>query len=163
MLILGVDPGLHGALAWLYPTGVLHIDDMPTIAIKAKRETIDECALANLIDSRVKDCGSIIVYLENVHAMPTDGKVSVATFIDGYGFLRGVLRAHFLTIEKITSQKWKRYVGIPTGSGKGASRAKASNLFPRQSSLFARVKDDGRADAALIAWYGFNHQQRIAA
>lgn len=163
MLILGVDPGLHGALAWLYPTGVLHIDDMPTIAIKAKRETIDECALANLIDSRVKDCGSFVAYLELVNAMPTDGKASAGTFMRGYGLLRGILRGHFLTIEDVTPSVWKRRVGIPAGSGKDASRAKAANLFPRQSTLFSRKKDEGRADAALIAWYGFNHQQRALA
>jgi hypothetical protein len=27
-------------------------------------------------------------------------------------------------------------------------------LFPRQASLFARKKDDGRSDASLIAYYG---------
>jgi hypothetical protein len=29
-----------------------------------------------------------------------------------------------------------------------------AGLFPHQAALFKRVKDDGRADAALLAWWG---------
>jgi hypothetical protein len=37
---------------------------------------------------------------------------------------------------------------------KGQHRAAAQNLFPQQAAAFARVKDDGRADAALlVAWW----------
>lgn len=34
---------------------------------------------------------------------------------------------------------------------KDASRSEAIRRWPAQASLFARVKDDGRAEAALIA------------
>jgi len=41
-----------------------------------------------------------------------------------------------------------------SGDTKGSSRQRAQALFPRQAILFSRVKDDGRADAALMALYG---------
>ena len=46
------------------------------------------------------------------------------------------------------------FLGIPVGAAKDQSRALASNLFPQSAYLFKRVKDDGRAEAALIAYYG---------
>jgi hypothetical protein len=48
---------------------------------------------------------------------------------------------------------WKKHFGLSTD--KDASRAYASSVFPDQSNLWARKKDDGRAEAALIAYYGW--------
>jgi hypothetical protein len=45
--------------------------------------------------------------------------------------------------------------GIPGGrENKDASRQKASMLFPKFAHLWARKKDDGRAEAVLLAHYG---------
>jgi len=33
--------------------------------------------------------------------------------------------------------------------------------MPAYSQLFARKKDDGRADAALIAYYGFTYGESV--
>ena len=38
--------------------------------------------------------------------------------------------------------------------GKDGSRLRAMELFPAYADRFKRVKDDGRSDAALIAYYG---------
>jgi hypothetical protein len=43
---------------------------------------------------------------------------------------------------------------VGRAAGKDASRMRAMELFPSKAELFKRAKDDGRADAALIAyWY----------
>ena len=47
--ILGIDPGLSGALAFLGPNG-LTIHDMPTLTAGKRRE-IDEIELARIIDA----------------------------------------------------------------------------------------------------------------
>jgi len=48
---------------------------------------------------------------------------------------------------------WKRALGgIP--AEKDAARARASQLMPSASGYWARKKDDGRAEAALIAFWG---------
>jgi crossover junction endodeoxyribonuclease RuvC len=148
---LGVDPGLSGALA-LLRHGELLVVDMPTLAAGKKR-TIDEIELARLIDRWATECQPMVV-LEQVAAMPTDGAAGAFSFGRGYGVIRGILRAHFLQIIDVTPVKWKRAVGIPSGAGKDASRALAKELFQQQAKLFYRVKDDGRAEAALMAVYG---------
>ena len=57
------------------------------------------------------------------------------------------------SVEFTTPAQWKGKLGL-LNSGKGASREKAVNLFPSTESYLARVKDDGRAEALLLAHYG---------
>jgi crossover junction endodeoxyribonuclease RuvC len=52
----------------------------------------------------------------------------------------------------VTPAKWKKHFGL--NRDKGVSRSKATERFPEYANLFSRVKDDGRAEAALIALYG---------
>lgn len=149
MTILGVDPGLDGALAFL-SGGVLKIHDMPALTLGKKR-TLDEVEIVRIIDA----AGPIeAAFLEQVATRPGEGAVGAFSFGRGYGFLRGVLRANFIPITDVTPSKWKRAFGIPPGSGKDTSRHIAKCLFQRDAGLFARVKDDGRAEAGLIALYG---------
>lgn len=157
--ILGVDPGLGGALALIGPVG-LRVLDMPTLQ-PGKRRIIDEIELARLIDA----AGPIDrAYLELVASRPGEGSVQSFSFGRGYGVIRGILRANFIPIVDVTPATWKRAVGIPAGSGKDASRAKAKDIFQREAGLFVRVKDDGRAEAALIAHYGVTMLgERVAA
>jgi len=56
----------------------------------------------------------------------------------------------------ITPPTWKRAVGIPPGKdgAKDAARSEAIRRWPDRAGLFARVKDDGRAEAALIGLCG---------
>lgn len=46
------------------------------------------------------------------------------------------------------------------GKGKDGSRARASELMPRHAGQWVRVKDDGRAEAALIALHGMRELGR---
>jgi crossover junction endodeoxyribonuclease RuvC len=150
--ILGIDPGLSGALAFLRSDGLV-IHDMPTLTAGKKRE-IDEIELARLIDA----AGPIDhAFLEQVGTRPGEGAVGAFAFGRGYGLIRGILRAHFVPIINVTPAKWQRDLGIKTGAGKDAARAMAKERFQHQAGLFARVKDDGRADAALIALWGNLH------
>ena len=40
---------------------------------------------------------------------------------------------------------------MAAGGGKDAARNRAMQLYPNHATSFSRAKDDGRADAALIA------------
>jgi crossover junction endodeoxyribonuclease RuvC len=66
--------------------------------------------------------------------------------------IEGVLAALEIPTNYVTPQSWQKAVGAR--GGKDASRARAAELFPAYAANFTRKKDDGRADAALIAWYG---------
>lgn len=155
MIVIGIDPGLKGAIARLDTTaGTLDVQDVPTFELKRNNKTkreIDYHSLARLVDDMAKEAGTRIV-IELVGAMPGQGVSSMFAFGKAFGVLIGVSAATFCPIEFVTPAVWKKAMGV-TASKDGA-RARASMLFPQQAHLWARVKDDGRAESALIALYG---------
>jgi crossover junction endodeoxyribonuclease RuvC len=68
------------------------------------------------------------------------------------GIIEGVLAARQIPVTFTTPQAWQKQSGA--AKGKDGSRQRVMELFPSQAHLFARVKDDGRADAVLIALAG---------
>ncbi len=152
MIVLGIDPGLSGALA-LYNTseGTVDIIDMPVLEIvrngKKKRE-VSAQALANQLVGR----NVTAAFLERVNAMAGQGVTSVFSFGRSSGIVEGVLAAYDIPTTLVTPQAWQKAVG--QRAGKDGSRERAMQLFPAQADLFQRKKDDGRSDAVLIAYYG---------
>lgn len=155
-MILGVDPGLDGALA-LYndAAGSFEVLDMPTYQIGKKRH-LDALGLARWIDANSEHINE--VWLEYVAASSQMGVTSAFRFGEGYGILQGVFAANFLKVVSVTPPVWKRSMKV-TGD-KDECRAAAAKMFPRQSGLFARKKDDGRAEAVLIAVHAVRQNQR---
>ena len=152
MMYVGIDPGLNGAIAYLdVETGHLSIVDMPTMEVKrnnkSKRE-VNAAGMANLLAIEFKVGG---VMLERVGAMPGQGVTSVFSFGRSVGIIEGVLAAYELPVTIITPQEWQKAAKVR--GGKDGSRLRACELFPNYAGLFARKKDDGRADAACMAWF----------
>ena len=152
-MIVGIDPGASGAIAFFDPkAGTLDVHDMPVMEIersgKTKRE-INPTLLANILHDH---WGHNIVWLEKVGAMPGQGVSSMFQFGRGVGMIEGVLAAMHMPINYVTPQAWQKAVGVR--GGKDGSRLRAMELFPKYSDLFRLKKWDGRAEAALIAWYG---------
>lgn len=158
MAVLGVDPGKTGALALLRADGSLLVEDVPVFKIGSKT-TIDHYALARIVDNW--STHKPVVWLEQVGTRPGEGAVGAFDFGRTYGILLGVCAAHFLTVNLVTPASWKAAMKVK--GDKDESRAAASTMFPHQSVLFARKKDDGRAEAALIAAYGVRQAERVAA
>ena len=79
----------------------------------------------------------------------------------GYGAIQMALAVHGHDVRYVTPAVWKRHFGLifpkgtPKAQIKAASRALAQKRFPALADLFKRVKDDGRAEACLIALYGY--------
>lgn len=152
-MIIGVDPGLSGAIAVLENDGTyVEVFDIATKKIKSgkKSKTVldderiirDICLYSNELSR---------VYLERVSAMPGQGVTSMFNFGSTYGFLRGVLTALVDTPTLVTPTSWKRYHDL-LGSDKDESRLLAQDKYPLAS--LSRKKDCDRADALLIAEYG---------
>lgn len=155
-LFIGGDPGLSGALALVSERGLERVEDMPTLALtrggKAKREP--DLVQLGLIVGGWAALGIDAAYVEQVGSMPEQGISSAFAFGKSYGALLGVLAANQIPTFTVVPAVWKKAVGIKAGAGKDASRALAKQLWPAHGAAFARVKDDGRAEAALIGWYG---------
>ena len=149
---IGIDPGLSGAIAIISPEN-LKIFDMPIMTVerngKAKRQVSASELAEMLYLYSGRDCH---VYCERVSAMAGQGVTSVFSFGRSFGMIEGILAAFKLPVTYVAPATWVKAVG--RGQGKDASRARAMELFPSDQDQFKRVKDDGRADAALIAYWG---------
>jgi crossover junction endodeoxyribonuclease RuvC len=151
-IYLGCDPGAGGALALLLD-GDLRVADMPTHEIRGKRR-IDLYQLSALI----QDWSTHIItqaVVENVGAMPGQSPNGMFAFGFSAGALQSAIAAARIPMTLVVPQVWKKVYGIPGGrENKDMARQKASMLFPKYAHLWARKKDDGRAEAVLLAHYG---------
>ena len=160
MIYVGIDPGLHGALVAITTKKIISIRDTPTVAVKKGKKTKNEYLVGAIVASLRKfPCDRTIVALEHVHAMPMQGTVSMWNFGRGLGLWEGIIAALGFRLERVTPQKWKKSFGL--GQDKNASIVKANELYPSYAKYFSRKKDEGRAEALLIAhWLKTQHDSR---
>jgi hypothetical protein len=159
--VLAVDPGATGALAFIRPAPgglglfVVEVEDMPVVQVrvgkKGLRNEVNETALARLIAGFQAQHTLTHAYVERVQPVPHDGTVGAFKFGTGFGIVRGALAGLSVPMTLVTPQAWKRAVNLPTGATKDQSRQLASRLYPELAGRFARKKDDGRAEAVLLA------------
>ncbi len=158
-LVIGIDPGLGGALALLTAEGVLlDVADMPVLADGAAgRRAIN----APLLAATVRAWGAGLAYVELVGPRPGEGAVGAFGFGRSRGIIEGTLGALAVPLEMVAPAWWKRRVGIPPGTDmKDAARSEAIRRWPALADRFARKKDDGRAEACLIAIAGMSREGR---
>jgi hypothetical protein len=84
------------------------------------------------------------------------GIKNAVTIAVAYGELKACLFFGGVPTFEVDPSAWKKTMRLSTD--KNASRALASQYFPDCSDQWKRVKDDGRAEAALIALYGKGKQ-----
>lgn len=152
MIVAGIDPGKTGALSILYPDGALFTFDVPMIKLKGKdRPAWTEWAETwrNALYFNAPD----MVVIEDIAARPGQGVTSMFSFGRTLGFAHAIASAQYTPVHFVTPSVWKGKLGL-LNSDKSASREKARTLFPQFNGLFARAKDDGRAESALLAYYG---------
>jgi crossover junction endodeoxyribonuclease RuvC len=161
-LVIGIDPGLHGALAFRFERGLV-VHNMPIFEIARggkKKHEVDPAGLAQLLESGLRS-GTASAFVEQVGAMPGQGVTSMFAFGQSYGIILGVLAALRIPYTRVPPITWKKAMGVR--GGKDASRARASELMPEDAATWKRVKDEGRAEAALIALYGLRQLERVPA
>ena len=150
LIVLGIDPGLTGAIACVRPHEVLICHDMPIEVGTGKRRRVSAPALVHLMTSLIERFQPHAVAIEQVSARPDQGVASMFAFGRSLGVLEGVVAALGLEVTYHSPAAWKRRYGL-TGRPKDASRAKALELYPKAVPWLARKKDHGRADAILLA------------
>jgi crossover junction endodeoxyribonuclease RuvC len=155
--IMGIDPGVSGAVAIFEGTNLLDAFDMPVVETqsgKRKKRRISPEMLVAEIEEHIDHLSR--VYIEDVHAMPGQGVTSMFAFGEAAGLIRGVCAGLKVPVHLISPVTWKRGLKLQ-GAGKDASRAMAARIWPQKAGLFKRQRDDGRAEAALLAHYGQTH------
>lgn len=146
--ILGCDPGLGGALALIdTESWTIAITDMPVEIGKAGRKGVSATLTAQAFAAADAD----YTFIEDVWSSPQAGVASSFSFGRSLGVVLGAAAAKSaLTLTRPTT--WKAALQVPRD--KNQARARAMALFPAAAKLFARVKDDGRAEASLIGFHG---------
>ena len=156
--ILGIDPGMGGALA-LYDHPTMPITwDMPV----SLDGGIDAVKLAKITASLAKNCPGITAVVERVSSMPR--QAGAFAFGLSTGIIHGCLASAGIPFELVSPSVWKAKMGLTKFPGetyaenKTRARALATQLFPALAPQFKRVKDDGRAEALLLAVYRANRK-----
>jgi crossover junction endodeoxyribonuclease RuvC len=171
---LGIDPGITGAIALLYETELIDVQDLPTMPVGqgtgrvknqinaaafavAIRGLLEQVPTHHLVTDEAVDRHHLLpmVFVEKVGAMPDQGIAGAFSLGDTVGCLRGVVTALGLPIQWVTPQSWKKFYKLP--KEKDVARSVAINLYPK-APLHLK-KHHNRSEAILIARYGATHDK----
>lgn len=152
--VIGVDPGLSGAIA-VIAGGHYAVYDTPVIAAgrgSYVKNTVNWPEFADIVarSSQLWGTNVALVVIERVNAFPGQGVSSMFSLGMSYGGAQGVAAAFGLPARLVAPQDWKRHYKLT--ADKEEARALAMRLFPHAD--LGRKKDHGRAEALLIARYG---------
>jgi len=159
--ILGIDPGLTGGCAFYDP----FVDDLAPIQLfayrtpvltvafmkqgeKRQRKIMDLDAAADII----RQYNVVEAFIEEVHSMRKQGVTSTFRFGEGYGQWQGLLAGIGIKRRYVAPQAWKKAFSLSSDKGESLEMVRA--LFPLNENSFRLKKDDGVAEASLIAVYG---------
>lgn len=159
--ILGVDPGLNGALVLLSEQGeVLQKHVMPLVGDELDLVTLNVLMAELSVKTRM-------AFLEEVGAHPGQGVSSMFTFGQVYGAIRCALAGARIPYRLVRPSVWTKAIGCQAPKdtpkeqrkkeAKVRTKQAAIQRFPGVSFLAtdrSRVPHDGLVDAALIALYG---------
>lgn len=145
--ILGVDNGLHGALSF-YDGAELLVYDMPVY--DTDRPAIDMIRLADII--RVNK--PTHAYIEKLTPLPKISGLTAFSMGHSEGLALATLSMLQVPYTLVRPVEWKKAMQCP--KDKDAARQRATQLLPKFSHNWDRKKDDGRAESALVALYGWN-------
>ena len=153
MYIIGIDPGISGAISFFEDGKILDVIDMPSMAEgKKNKRQVNGAQIYNEIKKRIKivQKGKVCVVIEQVSAMPGQGVTSMFNFGQSFGVIKGICAAMQLPMYLVRPAKWKKYFNL-LKTEKEASRTKAIEIFPQISHMLSKKKDVNKADAILIA------------
>ena len=158
MLIIGIDPGISGAICFFDNGKILDVIEMPTMNEgKKNKRQVNGAQIYNEISKRINKTHNddVRVVVEQVSAMPGQGVTSMFNFGQSFGIIKGICSAMQLSLYFVRPAKWKKYFNL-INSEKDASRTRAIEIFPYFSSELSKKKDSNKADAILIA--SFYHE-----
>ena len=156
MRVMGIDPGVTGALAVLHQddAGAWRVEavyDLPAIAVKTAlgkvRRHLDPVALSALL-GQIGPVDRCLV--ERLSAPPGISGIAAYSLGATAATIATVLALSGIGAKLVSPSVWKRAMEVP--KDKNAARDFASERFGT-SEFWRRKLDHNRAEAALIALY----------
>ena len=149
MIIIGIDPGSSGAMA-IWNKGISKIHKCPK-----KVEDMADIVKDSLWINKTDNIREAYAYIEQVHAMPHDGRSSLFKFGTNYGKWLGILGAFKVPTTLVSPQRWMKYwkdkLNIELSKDKQIRKRElkdiASHYTDKKVTLY-------NADAILITMYG---------
>lgn len=145
--LVSADPGCYGALTLFVGGTPVEIADMPIVKVrrgKSDKAEVDGHGLRALLWRWQPDIGIV----EQVGGMTGQSASAAFNFGRAAGAVEYLLIGAGARLERVPPGRWKRALNIKPG--KDDSRLAAMRLWPALADKFARKKDDGRAESALI-------------
>jgi hypothetical protein len=152
---LGIDPGNQGAFALLdISTRKIHtIWDMPL-----RDGKVYPGGVAMVVDmAKSIAAAKLVAVIENVNSRPR--QAHAFSFGLGVGVVHGCLAAYGIPFNLVTAAQWKSAMGLrravneTQALNKTRARELAMELWPENADEFKRIKDDGRAESALLSFF----------
>lgn len=149
-LIIGIDPGLNGAICRIMDN-LISFHAMPIFTVGKKKE-IDLTSLAAIL-SPAENCAYVMVAIEKVHSMPKQGVASSFKFGKGYDSILGILAAHKMPYIEIAPQTWKKAMLPDMAKGKESAVYRALQINPGlfDGPHLNKIQKIAQAEAFLIA------------
>lgn len=150
MRYIGIDVGVHGALALVGETTVIVVD-MPVFTYQQAGRQVrayDPKKICRVLHEEWAYGVGLVVF-ERLHAMPKGSQASFSMGL-GSGLIEMALVAAGLHYEKVPPATWKKHFGL-LRAGKGKSRELAQRYFPGVD--LGKRADEGRAESLLLALY----------
>ena len=129
MKIIGIDPGLSGAIAILENNQVINIFEIPVMSEgKKNKRQLNSALLVSLLRENINKSEEVAVVVEQVNAMPGQGVTSMFNFGQTFGAIKGICAALDLPIFFVRPSKWKKHFEL-INSSKDSSRTKAIEMY----------------------------------
>ncbi|MAJ23110.1 MAG: crossover junction endodeoxyribonuclease [Candidatus Pelagibacter sp. TMED64] len=163
MIIIGIDPGVSGAISILENKKIIEVHEMPTmIDGKKHKRQVNGALVTQIIKKHLKNNKEIVLVVEQVGAMPGQGVTSMFNFGQSFGIIKGICAALMLPLYLVRPVKWKKHFEL-INSEKDASRTKAIQIYPEFSEYLSKKKDSNKADSILIARYFYDANKSFKA
>lgn len=156
---IGIDPGAKGAWAILDNDGTVAGCDI----FPYKGDDVDwwrwTQTMGQIVgaDAKALVAATAEAYVEKVHAMPSQGVVSMFSMGSNFGGITAALDVGCFPYRLVTPQAWKKLVLAGTDKDKLAAITYVGRAYPTldlRATPRSRVPHDGKADAVCIAEYG---------
>lgn len=146
-MVIGIDPGFTGALAALSNGDIVSIIDMPLSITLNGKNVLDSRTIHNWLMRH----NPRLVVIERVHSMPNQGLSSTFRFGEGFGIIQGIVATLTARVLMPPPGVWKASMNVT--ADKKTSLERVRREFPN-TPYFGRMKDNGRAEALLLAMFG---------
>jgi Holliday junction resolvasome RuvABC endonuclease subunit len=141
--LLGIDPGKKGGIALLNADKPSAVYCVETWVMPDTTRALHDLMAGLPI---IKVCG-----LEKPFYPKMIGMANAAKIAEAYGVIKGALAWRDIPFREVRPVEWKKSLNVSTD--KNVARQRASEFFPDNADQWKLAKEDGRAEAALIAWF----------